>query len=242
MAIFQEKAVITGNGIVVWDGITNPERKDDGTIIHSLKVAFDPGQPEIAEIHQIATSVLNEGQFRGNLPPGGHWPVNNCDGIKIEGKLAGKVEINPKSRKGAPQVFDANGQLLDPMQYNAMLYPGAIVQVLVHAFDFNQKTKGVGLGLDGVKIIDATAPRLPVGGGFDAGAAFGAGGPPPQTQGAMPPGPPQPQTYPPPHNAILQPEPKVTIQGKEYTVQQLKAAGWTDHQIRVATMADDIPF
>lgn len=180
MAKIGENNVISGNAIVLWDGITNPEKKtkDDGTvqIVHSLKVAMLPSDPTFNEIDAIAkAALLAHPKLNGVIPPGGYnWHMAN-DPTKFDGKLTGYIEFNCKTFKGfPPDVFDANNQLLDPMQYGRMLYPGAIVQVLVHSYAYFDKSKGVTLGLDGIRIMDATTTRLNVGaGGIDAAAAFG---------------------------------------------------------------------
>jgi hypothetical protein len=258
MAFHGEQHVVTGRCIVVWDGITQPDKNDGGQLVHSLKLACLPTAPEVAELTQIATAALQaDAKFRGTLPPGGCWPINNCDPQKIEGKLAGHVEFNAKTYRGAPQVFDANGKSLDPMVYGPMLYPGAIVQAVVHAYSFDNMSKGVAFGLDGIKIIDAKAPRLPVGGGIDASAVFGgapAFGPP---GAAAPPvyqpAPPVYQPAPAPVAANVQPHPgfltpgaapppappmppaparQMTAAANGVTYEAYIAAGWTEQQLR----------
>lgn len=179
MAKVGENNVISGRAIVLWDGITHPETKvkDDGTstVVHSLKVAMLPSDPSFAEIDAIAkAALLAHPKLKGVIPPGGYdWHMPN-DPAKFDGVLAGHIEFNCKTFKGfPPEVFDANNVALDPMQYGRMLYPGAIVNVLVHSYAYFDKSKGVTLGLDGIRIMDATAPRLNVGaGGIDATAAF----------------------------------------------------------------------
>jgi len=191
MALKGDNLVLSNNAIILWDGITRPELKDDGKggkfNQYSLKVAVPANDPVVAEIQQIATVALqNDSKFRGTLPPGGSWPILPVDPSQFEGKLQGYVAFNAKSNR-AVQVFNVNNQELDPMQYATQLYPGSTVQVLVHAFSFDNKSKGIALGLDGIRIVDATSPRLPVG-GVDAGAVFGtapvAGG---QAPAAAPP-------------------------------------------------------
>lgn len=185
MAFHGDSHVVTCPCVILWDGITRPEPNDSGKMVHSLKLAMLPSAPEYAELNKICKDALTaDAKFRGNMPPNGCYPLQNCDPNKFEGKLAGYVEFNCKTFNGAPQVFDVNNKQLDPMFYGPMLYPGALVQVVVHAYTFDNKSKGVALGLDGIRIVDATAPRLPVG-GVDAGAAFG--GAPAPAVGQAPP-------------------------------------------------------
>ncbi len=186
MAKVGDNNVISGRAIILWDGITTPEvkTKPDGTqqTVHSLKVAMLPSDPSFAEIDAIAkAALLAHPKLKGVIPPGGYnWHMPN-DLAKFDGVLAGYVEFNCKTFKGyPPEVFDLNNQPLDPMQYGRMLYPGTVVNVLVHSYAYDDKSKGVTLGLDGIRIMDATAPRLNVGaGGIDAAKAFGGGGAPP---------------------------------------------------------------
>jgi hypothetical protein len=205
MAKHSDNGVISGLAMIIWDGITQPEEKTDGTgkyLQYSLRVAVPNTAPELAELQAIAQAALAaDSTFKGQLPPGGNWPLQPVDPAKFEGRLPTHMAFNCKSRR-VPQVYDANGQELNPMVYSPQLYPGAIVQVLVNAYTFNNVSKGVTFGLSGIRIVDATAPHLPVG-GLDAGAVFGV------PQGGAPTGPnvaPPPAAYQPPP-AAYQPPP-----------------------------------
>lgn len=183
MSVFGDKneAVITCAAAIIWDGITRPETMKNNIAlakpIYSLKVAFNPATPETAEINALVQATLVASEFKGVMPHNGDHPVKQCDPSLAEGKLAGLVSINAKTRNGAPKVFDLNGQPLEPMVYGPMMYPGALVKLLVTAYPFNKDgNKGVALSLDGIQIVDATVARLPIGGaGPDAAAAFGGG-------------------------------------------------------------------
>ena len=177
MSIYKEVHVITGAGPIVWNGITQPETKNDpktggSTVIHSLKIALLPGSPEFAELQALAEKELREGMWKGKFPSNGLWPLNNVDAGEIDPALVGRVCVNAKTTSGVPQVFDANGLALDALAYGPMFYAGAIVKIMLHAFSYDNKNKGVAFGLDGVQIIDATVPRLAVSGGIDATGAF----------------------------------------------------------------------
>jgi len=192
MARFGENAVITGAAAIIWDGITRPETTKNGVAlpkpIYSIKVAFNPATPEKAELDGLVQAALIASEFKGVMPFNGDHPVKQCDPTLAAGALTGLVSINAKTRNGAPKVFDLNGQQMEPMAYGSMLYPGALVKLLVTAYAFNKEgNKGVALSLDGIQIVDATAPRLPIGGaGPDAAAAFG-GAPVVPVQAATPP-------------------------------------------------------
>ena len=187
-----EKHVITGDGIIMWDGITKPEVKEGGAVVHSLKIALVNNDPTISELNQIATKCLQDSKFKGQLPPGGIWPFQQVDATKFDGMLPAHTSLNAKTYRGAPQVYDANGRELNPMEYASLLYPGAIVQALVHTYSYDDKSKGVAFGLDGIRIIRTDAPKLPVG-GIDASTAFGTPGAapaaytPPAAPGMAPP-------------------------------------------------------
>ena len=176
-----DKHVISGDAVIMWDGVTRPETADDGTKVFSLKVALVNNDPTLAELNKIATDCLGASKFKGNMPPGGIWPFQVVDPTAFEGMLPSHISINSKTRRGAPQVFDLHGQELNPMHYAALLYPGAIVRVLVHTYDFDNVQKGVAFGLDGIQLVNVEAPRLPVG-GINAAAAFGS-----PTPGVAPP-------------------------------------------------------
>lgn len=260
MSRYGDRNVIA-RGVILWDGVTQPEQKDDGKggkrTQYSLKIALLNSQPEVQEVNQIATDALNaDTTFKGRLPQGGCWPLIPVDPAAFEGKLPSHIAFSAKTYR-TPQVFDINRQEIAPMIYGPMLYPGAIVDVLVSAFAFSNVSKGIALSLDGIMIVDATAPRLPVG-GVDAAAAFGgapAGGytPPPvqpvitgQYVGGYAP-PPGGYTPPPgvtPAPDFLQPPPvpgqvvppptppvpirQMTPAAKGATYEQMLAAGWND--------------
>jgi hypothetical protein len=179
MAKFGVDAVITDAMAIIWDGITRPETMKNGVAIpkpiYSLKVAGSPQAPWIADINALVQATLVASEFKGVMPHNGDHPVKQCDPTLAGGVLTGMVSINAKTRNGAPKVFDAAGALLEPMVYGPMMYPGCLVKLLVTAYPFNKEgNKGVALSLDGIQIVDATAPRLPIGGaGPDAAAAFG---------------------------------------------------------------------
>ena len=183
MAKFGVDAVITDPMQIIWDGITRPETMKNGIAlpkpIYSLKVAGNPQAPWLADINALVQATLVASEFKGVMPHNGDHPVKQCDPTLAEGKLAGLISINAKTRNGAPKVFDAAGAPMEPMVYGPMMYPGCLVKLLVTAYPFNKEgNKGVALSLDGIQIIDATAPRLPIGGaGPDAAAAFGGGAP-----------------------------------------------------------------
>lgn len=230
MAFYQDKHVITGNARVLWDGITRPKALDSGGFQHSLKVAMLASLPEAGELESIAQRELQDGEFRGVMPPGGHPAVSPIRAGEYGDMLPGTVVFNSATYNGAPDVYDINGQKLDPAHYGSMLYPGATVQLIVSARTYNNVSKGIGFWLNGIKIIDSTTPKLPVGGGsIDAAAAF-AGTP---AAGADTPAPPpgqQTPSAPPPAPA----DDFLDVNGKQYTAGQLRAGGWTEAQIAAA--------
>lgn len=247
--------VITGNCRILWDGVTKPESLEGGGQKHSLKVAQIASAPENGELQVILDRELQQGEFRGVLPPGGLPGISDIRPGEYGDMIPGHKVFNTVTYNGVPDVFDVNGQKLDPMQYGSMLYPGATVQLIVSARTYNNKSKGLGFWLNGIKIIDATSPKLPVGGGaIDAGAAFAAApvpagsapantAPPaaaassatqttavpaassvaPAAGNAAPP-PPAPA---PAHDFL-------TVNGQQYTADQLRAGGWTEEQIAAA--------
>lgn len=180
--ILDDKHVLVEGATVVWDAITRPERRDDGSISHKLKVVIPAGNPAIAEIEQLAQQCLAESKWRGNLPNGANWAIRPVQPGEYNNQFPGGYVINPSSNR-VPDIYDEAGQMLaDPMQYGRLIYQGQSVSVIVHAWDYDNKSKGIATGLDGVRIhTSANAPRQQFGGGgFNAGAVFGNGGGAPQ--------------------------------------------------------------
>lgn len=157
---------------VLWDGITKPEPDPTGAMVHSLRVALPPGSPEIAELKRLATTKLNESDYKGQLPQGGRWPFKLLAAGDIDPSVEGYTAVNPKTRLGVPTVCDINGLPLSPTVFNSMLYPGAKVRVLINAYVYTKAGGGVGFNLGGIQIVDATVPKLNIAGGIDATKAF----------------------------------------------------------------------
>lgn len=251
MFINENNNVRTCSGIVLWDGITSPDQNDDGSVSHNLKIAIPENAAEKAELEQLATNTLNSSEFKGVLPVNGNWPVTVIDVSKLGESaplMAGRVAITGKTRRGVPPVYDANGQVLSAMQFGQMIYPGAVVELLVHSYSYNNKQKGIGFGLDGIMIVDATAPKLDVGVGMGASqvaAAFGApaGTPVVQAQaqaGGVTTPPPQQNTgfvvnagqpgavVPPPAETVLH---VMTAKAQGMTYEAAIGAGWDDEKL-----------
>jgi hypothetical protein len=236
MSKLDDKHVVTGNAVVIWDGITRPETKD-GNVIHSLKVALAPGSPEIDELKALVQSTLAaDPKFKGALPPGGQLPfiVAGTDKPSPDPQVSGYTMINAKTRVGAPTVHELGGRVMNPMEYGAMLYPGAVVQIIVHAFAYDTAgNTGVAFGIDGIMIVDATVPKLAIASGVDTVAAFG-GAPvaaavsaPPVPQAA--PAPPAPDFLNPPTGVAA--VPVMTPKANDMPYQQWVDQGWTDEQL-----------
>lgn len=221
-----EKHVITGNAIVVWDGVTRPQNNDQGKMVHSLKVALLPGAPELAELDALAKAALAaDATMKGNLPTGGHWPVKQGLAGEIDPVLVGHTAINTKTYNGAPQVFDTNGRELQPMEYGPMLYAGAVVKLVISAYSYTNIQKGVAFNLDAIQIVDATTPKLSIAAGFDATGVFGAATPPmvPDPNFLAGPG-----ATPAPPAAPVPPAKTMTAKAAGQTYDQFIMAGWTD--------------
>ena len=185
MAQFDENHVRLDGGIVVWDGVTQPETQQQGANAGkpkwTLKVVFPPQCPDIPLYDQLAQKRLQESKFKGNLPAGGRMPIGQVQPGEFENMFPGWLVISFKTTLRAPDVYDENGQKLDPMQYSNMIYNGQKVNVLAHCYDYdNAGNKGISAGLDAVQIVaSANAPRLNLGGGgVDTASAFGGGGAP----------------------------------------------------------------
>lgn len=183
MAFTDPTHVITCVGTVIWEAITNPDPIDNkpGAVSHNLRIAVPANAPEIAELQKLVSDCLASPKAsEKNIGPSnpGNNPISPIDESKF-GKhgLSGQVCFSAGTMQGCPPVFDINGAQLQAMGYGPQLYNGAKVKLLVHAYPYNNKQKGVNFGLDGVQIIDGTAPKILIGeGGMSAdkvAAAFG---------------------------------------------------------------------
>lgn len=245
MAFYNDNYVVTGNARVLWDGITRPEALDDGGKKFTLKVAMPSAAVETGELRAIIDRELKQGVFQGVLPAGANQAMSDVKPGEYGDMLPGHIVFNTTTYSTPPDVYDINGQKLDPMAYGQMFYPGATVQLIVSARSYNNKSKGMGFWLNGIKIIDATSPKLPVGSGqIDAAAAFGAApaaapATPPTTPAASSapapmPAPAAPSAAPAPGPAVQPAHDFLTVNGAQYTEQQLRDAGWSEAQIAAA--------
>ena len=170
-----EKHVITRQCTIIWDSMTRPDTNESGTK-HGFKVAIHPQNPDVPLLEALANKALMESDFKGVLPNNGTMPLGTLGPNDAGGMFNGWRVFTAGTYRGFPQCFDENGQALDPMVAGPMIYPGQMVDLLVHAYSNNGKVKGVALGLDGFVIVaSANAQRLNLGGStVDAAAAFGA--------------------------------------------------------------------
>ncbi len=178
----QDHVILTG-GVLVWDGINNPETitqgDNTGKQKWALKAVFPPNCPDLQPFDQLATRCLQESEFRGQLPQGGRMPIGQVGQNEFNGMFPGWHCISFKSFRSPPDVWDDNGNMLEPMQYRSLLYGGQQVEVLASCYAYNKAgNRGVAGGLDAVKIIlSANAQRQDFGGGgVDSSQAFGGGG------------------------------------------------------------------
>lgn len=182
MAWHDDSHVISCNGIVIWEAITKPDVKENGGgQSWNLRVAVDPAAPEMAELKELVQRALKASTKPNvNVRTPHNDPISAIDQAKFPELPAHYVCFSAGTTQGAPEVCDANGAPLQPMTYGPQLYNGTVVRLLVHAYTYDNKQKGTNFGLDGVQIIDATAPRLAIGAaGMSKEAvrsAFGAAG------------------------------------------------------------------
>ena len=167
--------VLVENAIVVWDAITRPDVRDDGSKSHKLKVVIPPGSQDAQLVEAMAAQCLQESKWKGVMPNGGNFAISQVQPGDFNNMYNGGYVINPSTNR-LPDIFDESGNRLDPMQYGNLLYGGQVVSVIVHCWDYDNKSKGIATGLDGVRIhTSLNAPQQQFGGGgYDAASAFGA--------------------------------------------------------------------
>lgn len=164
MAWHDDSHVITCDGVVIWEAITKPDLNEAGDRqTWNLRVAVMPNAPEVAELKELVQKALRDSNKKGvSVSSPGNNPITDIDVAKFP-ELPGRVCFSAGTIQGAPPVMDANGSELAPLSYGPKLYNGTVVRLLVHAYAYDNKQKGINFGLDGVQIIDATAPRLSIG-------------------------------------------------------------------------------
>jgi len=174
MPIFDEKHVKVCGCTVLWDAMTKPDTNESGTK-HGFKVAVRPDNPDVALLEQLANAQLASGVFAGVLPGNGTMPVGILGPHEFNGQFNGWKVFTSGTYRGAPPIYAEDGRKLDYMQAVPAIYPGQVVDLLVHCYENNGKVKGIAAGLDAFAIISsANAPRQNFGGaGIDTAAAFG---------------------------------------------------------------------
>lgn len=250
MILQDGKTVRTGNGILIWDGLRNPNHRDSGSVDYNVVVAFPNGDPTLKELEQIAEQELATGALRGQRPVGDDWPLGKMvDQTKIP-ELPGYTRIKFGTGQGVPPLFNSDAQQVDIMQAGQWLYPGCMVQVLVPGcYTYTNKRRGIAFNLGSLMFVDPSAPQLSVGTGLspaDAAAAWATpattASPAPGTVNAPTPVVPAPAGAPrapapgfvdgPPAPAAPA-GPQMTAKA-EYTYDQYIAVGWNDAQLRAA--------
>lgn len=164
MAWHDDSHVITCDGVVIWEAITKPDIiESSGNSSWNLRIAVLPNAPEVAELEQLRQKALRDSNKKGvSVANPGNNPISPIDAEKFP-ELPGRVCFSAGTIQGAPPVMDANGAELAPLSYGPKLYNGTVVRLLVHAYAYDNKQRGVNFGLDGVQIIDGNAPRLSIG-------------------------------------------------------------------------------
>jgi len=164
MAWHDDSHVISCNGTIIWEAVTKPDVKDSGGNSWNLRVAIDPNAPEHAELQELVQRALRNSKIATvSISNPGNNPISPIDQAKFPELPAHFVAFTAATTLGAPPVYDLGGAELQPMTYGPQLYNGSIVRLLVHAYEYDKKQKGINFGLDGVQIVDGKAPRLAIG-------------------------------------------------------------------------------
>jgi hypothetical protein len=248
MPQFDERHVKLCGGIVVWDGVTQPETitvgQKAGGQKWTLKVVFEPHNPDIALFNQLAQAELMKSKWRGTLPAGGRMPVGTVQPGEFNEQFPGWAVISFKTSLKVPDVYDEHGAPVDPMKFSHVIYTGQKVDVLAHCYEYDAAgNRGISAGMDAFAVIQsAQMPRQQFGTSVNTAAAFGGGAAPVNTApspatGSTAPSPaptqahdflpPAPDTAPPP---VAEPQYR-TPDGNAWTEVQLVASGWTSEQI-----------
>jgi hypothetical protein len=165
---------------VIYDAITRPDTNQEGKLKYSIRVAVAPDNPDLSLLQQLVERELASSKWRGVMPAGGNHPISVI-GNDYGGNLFGWSRFSAGTYN-VPDIYSETGSLLDPMQYGNLLFGGQRVDLLIHCFEYDNRQKGIGIGLDAAAIIvSANAPRQSFGGsGIDTAAVFGGGSAPQQ--------------------------------------------------------------
>lgn len=246
MAIINNgQAVVTGPVTVLWDGISRPEateatEKFPAGWKFTCKFAIPTTDPAYGELKAMVDASVKTAYPTG-APRNFQHTLEIEDGSGIA-EVTG-MAVCTATTYSPPGVFSSNG---DPIQPAACgLYAGAKVRLIVVPRVYNAKGNiGSGAWLNGVQIVDLTAPRLSgtEGGGMSASQAASAFGfqtgaaafastaaPAPAATPAVPPAAPTPVV---PNPGIVPPVPTQKMIDAKQTVEAFLAAKWTVEQMR----------
>lgn len=235
MILNDGKMVRTGDGILIWDGLRNPNKRDSGSIDYNVKIAFPPSEPTLVELEQLVQNELNQGIFRGTMPAGGIHPIGDIDAGKIP-ELPGYKTIKFGTSQGVPHLFDKDGNQTDIMACGQWLYAGVTVQVLASCWSYNDKSKGIGFNLGGLMFMDVTSTKLAVSSGMsadDARSAFGPGAnnTPPAGMAGGPGAPSAPGAGPPAPGFTSPKSPQERMLVDDFTYEQYVTAGHNEQSL-----------
>lgn len=231
--ILSDGKVVTNEVILAFENLKTPDDKGKYTVKVLLKKT---DTQVVQEITQLLQNKATEKQvfFSNPFTPGAQWHdgdvYRNKSGVQVEA-YKGHWVLNAKS--GYPVgVINLNGQSMDLNFEHDKLYSGAGIKICVDAYDYeNSGNKGVSLGLQGVQVVNFDKTQRPQiaeasGGGMNAQAlanAFGVAQAPQQTA----PNPaPAPDFLQPPAPAV-----KTLIPTQAWTIEQLRANGFSDEQM-----------
>ena len=236
MPQIDDNHVLVNDAIIVWDGMTSPDQGENGKVMRNLKVVVPAHSPDVPLINALAEKGLRESKWRGTLPHGGNMPVSPVAPNQYNGVFPNHIQFSAKTGY-IPDVWDEYGNQLEAMQYGPMIYQGQRVNILISAYEYDNKQKGIGFGLDAFAILASLqAPRQHFGGqGIDSSKVFGQGAQQPQ-QGYQQPMQQQPQYQQPvqqPQQAYQQPaqghmqgSPMQPQQGYQQPMQQQPQQGY----------------
>ena len=146
---------------------------------YEISTGLQPSAPEVAELKQLVQMAVNTRYpaWGGQIPAGGNDPTANMwDSAKYP-EMQGLLKIKGTSGY-TPVVIDQNNTPLDPSVWSTYLYQGCIVELVVTAWAFDNKSKGAAFSVEVIKVVDNTAPRIGGGGGMSSDTVAGIFGAP----------------------------------------------------------------
>lgn len=164
----EKRDILTPVAIASYPFVFKPTQNQKGEDQYSITLVFPPGT-DLEAIKKVIAEAAKD-KFGADKAAkalrSGPWsnPLRalSDDEADDKGYPRGSHMLRAKS-KNKPGVVtrakDANGKP-EKLQDESLLYPGALVRANIRFYGYDNESKGVGCGLSGLQLWDATTPRI----------------------------------------------------------------------------------